>query len=53
MLFIVAGRLRVVNYAASGREVAYAVIEAGSQVGELAAIDGEPRSASVEALTTA
>jgi CRP-like cAMP-binding protein len=50
VLFIVAGRLRVLNFAASGREVAYATIEAGSQVGELAALDGEPRSASVEAL---
>ena len=50
MLFIVAGRLRIVNFAASGREVAYAMIEAGSHVGELAALDGEPRSASVEAL---
>ena len=44
------GRVRVVNYAASGREIAYAVIEAGAHVGELAALDGEPRSASVEAL---
>lgn len=51
VLFVVAGQVRVVNYAASGREVAYAVIGAGSHVGELSAIDGEPRSASVEALT--
>jgi len=50
VLFIVAGQARVVNYAASGREVAYAVIGAGSHVGELSAIDGLPRSASVEAL---
>jgi CRP-like cAMP-binding protein len=50
VLFIVAGQVRVVNYAASGREVAYAVIGAGSHVGELSAIDGLPRSASVEAL---
>ena len=50
VLFVAAGRVRVVNYAASGREVAYAVNEAGSHVGELSAIDGEPRSASVEAL---
>ena len=50
VLFIAAGRVRIVNFAASGREVAYATIEAGSQVGELAALDGEPRSASVEAL---
>jgi len=50
VLFLVSGRVRVVNYAASGREIAYAVIEAGAHVGELAALDGEPRSASVEAL---
>lgn len=50
VLFIVAGRVRVVHYAPSGREVAYAVIEAGGQVGELSAIDGEPRSATVEAV---
>jgi CRP/FNR family cyclic AMP-dependent transcriptional regulator len=50
VLFLVAGRLRVVNYASSGREVAYAVIEPGAVVGELAALDGSPRTASVEAL---
>lgn len=51
VLFIVEGRVRVVNYAASGREIAFAVIEAGAPVGELSALDGEPRSASVEALS--
>ncbi|MEK0084379.1 Crp/Fnr family transcriptional regulator [Benzoatithermus flavus] len=51
VLFIVEGAVRVVNYAASGREVAYARIGAGHHVGELSAIDGEPRSASVEAET--
>lgn len=50
VLFIVSGQVRVVNYAVSGREIAYAVIGAGGHVGELSAIDGEPRSASVEAL---
>jgi CRP-like cAMP-binding protein len=50
VLFIVAGRVRVVDYAASGREIAYAVVGAGSHVGELSALDGEPRSAAVEAL---
>lgn len=49
VLLIVQGRVRVVNYTASGREIAFAIIEAGGHVGELAAIDGEPRSASVEA----
>ena len=50
VLFVIEGRLRVVNYTASGREVAYAVVEPGSHVGELAALDGSPRTASVEAL---
>jgi CRP/FNR family transcriptional regulator, cyclic AMP receptor protein len=50
VLFLAAGRLRVVNYAASGREIAYGLIEPGAHVGELAALDGEPRSASVEAV---
>ncbi|MEE8445108.1 MAG: Crp/Fnr family transcriptional regulator [Alphaproteobacteria bacterium] len=48
--FIVAGAVRVVNYSASGREVSFADIAAGGTVGELAAIDGEPRSASVFSL---
>ena len=50
VLFLIEGRLKVVNYAASGREIAYAVLEPGAHVGELAALDGQPRSASVEAL---
>jgi CRP/FNR family transcriptional regulator, cyclic AMP receptor protein len=50
LLLVVEGRVQVVNYAASGREVVYAVIGAGEYFGELAAIDGEPRSAAVVAL---
>ena len=49
VLFVVAGRLRVVYHARSGREIAYAYIEPGGYVGELGVIDGRPRSASVEA----
>jgi CRP/FNR family cyclic AMP-dependent transcriptional regulator len=41
--------VRIVNYSLSGRPVAYANAEAGSYFGELAAIDGGPRSASVVA----
>lgn len=51
VLFITDGRIRVVNYAASGREIAFAVVEAGGHVGELAALDGEARSATVVAVT--
>lgn len=50
VLFITEGEVRVVNYSASGRETAYAVFSAGSHVGEIAAIDGQARSASVVAL---
>ena len=50
MLFITSGKVRVVNYAPSGREVALAEVGAGGHVGELSAIDGETRSASVVAM---
>ncbi|MBK1667509.1 hypothetical protein CKO28_05625 [Rhodovibrio sodomensis] len=48
--FIVWGRVRVLDYAASGREVAFDDIGPGGSVGELAAIDGGARSASVVAV---
>jgi CRP-like cAMP-binding protein len=51
--FLVAGRVRVVIYSESGREVSFDEIEAGTCVGELAAIDGAPRSASVVSLEPA
>ena len=51
VLFVTEGRIRVVNYAASGREIAFAVVEAGGHVGELSAIDGEGRSAALVAVT--
>lgn len=49
--FIVDGRVRVVNHSLSGREITFDDVEAGGWLGELAAIDGEPRSASLVALT--
>ena len=51
VFFVVEGRARVVNYSISGREITLDDIEAGGHFGELAAIDGQPRSASVMALT--
>ncbi len=56
--FVIKGVVRVVNYSASGREVALADIPAGGYFGELAALDGGPRSAFVmphvnEAVTAA
>ena len=50
VLFVVEGRVHVVNYSLSGREIAYATVSAGGYFGELSAIDGEPRSATVVAL---
>lgn len=50
LCFVVEGRVRVVNYSASGREITLDDIEAGEYFGELAAIDGLPRSANVMAL---
>lgn len=51
VFFVVEGRARVVNYSISGREITLDDIESGGHFGELAAIDGQPRSASVMALT--
>jgi CRP/FNR family cyclic AMP-dependent transcriptional regulator len=48
--FLVAGRARIVVFSETGREVSFDEIGPGACVGELAAIDGEPRSASVVAL---
>lgn len=48
--FIVKGKVRIVNYSASGREVAYATADSGDYFGELSALDHHPRSASVIAL---
>jgi len=51
VLFISSGRVRVVHFAPSGREIAFAMVEAGGHVGELAALDGRSRSATVVAVT--
>ncbi|PHS79444.1 MAG: Crp/Fnr family transcriptional regulator [Rhodospirillaceae bacterium] len=45
--FIVDGAVRVVNYSLSGREITFQDLEPGGHFGELAAIDGLPRSASI------
>ncbi len=51
--FVVAGRVRVTIFAASGQEVAFRDLGAGKSFGELSAIDGGARSASVVALEPA
>jgi CRP/FNR family cyclic AMP-dependent transcriptional regulator len=48
--FIASGRVRVTFYSPSGREVAFRELGAGTSFGELSAIDGQTRSASVVAL---
>lgn len=48
--FVVTGTARVVIYSLSGREITLDDVNAGGHFGDLAAIDGEPRSASVMAL---
>ena len=50
LCFVVEGRVRVVNYSASGREITLDDISSGEFFGELAAIDGRPRSANVMSL---
>ena len=49
VLFIAEGAVSILGPSASGREVAFATLGVGSHLGELAAIDGEPRSASAVA----
>ncbi len=48
--FIVTGEVRVTVFSLSGKEVAFRDMRAGQSFGELAAIDGGPRSANVAAL---
>lgn len=47
LVMLVAGRLQVISYSESGKEVGISFIEPGEYLGEIALIDGEPRSASV------
>ena len=51
VFFVVSGLTRVVNYSPGGREVSFDEIGEGGVFGELAAIDGRPRSAAVIART--
>ncbi len=48
--FIVRGQARVVIYSISGREITFADLAEGDYFGEISAIDGLPRSASVMAV---
>jgi CRP-like cAMP-binding protein len=53
VFFVLEGRVRVTLYSRNGREVDYRDIGPGDLFGEMAAIDGAPRSATVEALEPA
>jgi CRP-like cAMP-binding protein len=48
--FVVEGAVNVVRLSSMGREITFATARAGAAVGELGAIDGSPRSASVVAI---
>jgi CRP-like cAMP-binding protein len=50
IMFVVKGTVRIVNFSSTGREVAYATMAAGGYFGELSALDGQPRSATVVAV---
>lgn len=50
VFFVARGAVRVVNYSLSGREITFDDLAAGDYFGELSALDGLPRSASVVAL---
>jgi CRP-like cAMP-binding protein len=49
VFFLISGKARASIYSAAGRMVTFRDIRAGDMFGEFSAIDGEPRSASVEA----
>ena len=50
VFFVIEGSVNIVSFSPLGREITFATAEAGDTVGEMAAIDGLPRSASVVAL---
>jgi CRP-like cAMP-binding protein len=52
VFFLVAGRARVSMYSVAGKPVSFREIGPGDMFGEFAAIDGGPRSTSVEVLET-
>src|ERR1700761_1639398 len=50
VFFVLKGAVSVITFSPAGREVTLAAVKAGDFFGELAAIDGQPRSASVSAI---
>jgi len=49
VFFILEGSVNIVDFSLAGREIAFASVAVGDSFGELAAIDGKPRSTSVVA----
>ena len=49
VFLIIEGAVNIVSFSPTGREITFAEVGVGETVGELAAIDGQPRSASVVA----
>ena len=49
VFFMIEGAVNIVSFSSTGREITFAAVGAGETVGELAAIDGQTRSASVVA----
>jgi CRP-like cAMP-binding protein len=49
VFFVIEGAVNIVSFSSTGREITFAEVGVGETVGELAAIDGQPRSASVVA----
>ena len=50
VIVVVSGRLKVVVHSADGGELTLTVVQPGGVIGELAAVDGGPRSADTETL---
>jgi len=53
VFFVVQGKIRITNYSETGKEISFRDLGVGEIFGELAAIDGLPRSASALALSDA
>jgi len=51
VMFVVSGRVNVTGYSLAGREISFAEIGEGDFFGEVSAVDGEARSASVTAIS--